>query len=91
MNVKRKVQLGATAIISMGAVALGMLSPAALATTCNLRHFCPPTYGDCELFTHMERLQTCQGGAPPGCTAYAAVCDQSLPGCPNGGLACFYH
>jgi hypothetical protein len=65
MDIKRKVQLGAAAVIANGVIALSALSPnVALANPCATQAFC----GVC------ANLSFCQSAAKPGCTATSFVC-----------------
>ena len=95
MKYHRKIQLVATAVVVSGAVALGVLSPpAALAGTCTvtLKPLCiGMNYSLCVLDSQAQRLAYCQRFAAPGCTAYGSFCEaNNWPGCPQGGIDCFY-
>jgi hypothetical protein len=92
MNIKRKIQLTSTAIVCSGAVALGVLSPPALAVTCHFKLICVISYSTCVGLTPAQRVADCQHFADPGCTAYSAFCEPPGSGCGNlGGIVCFYH
>jgi hypothetical protein len=65
MEIKRKIQIGAAAVVANGLMALAALQPrAALAVSCTDRGICGCGY----------TLANCQAIAPPGCTATSLVC-----------------
>ena len=72
MNINRKIQLAAAAVIANGALALGLVTPVpALASTCPNKLICAPV-GACQdpVFARNE----CQLHASPGCTAVSGEC-----------------
>jgi hypothetical protein len=89
MNVNRKIQLTAAAVISNGVLALGLMSASpAFATTCNSKIVCAPT---CDVDIEFAY---CSQAAPPGCTFSSAVCLNR--NCVLGGfnaqqVLCRYH
>jgi len=70
MNINRKFQLAALAVVANGALALGLLSPhPALAATCGGRSICVSQFS-CQ----NQQTQACNSIKPPGCTLVSSVC-----------------
>ena len=87
MNTKRKIQLGALAVIVSGPMALGLLAPLpAMATTCNPLNTCIPT-GLCPGNGYAQGY--CVTHAPAGCKFLQFTC---VPDTQCGGtqLNCAY-
>jgi hypothetical protein len=89
MNINRKLKMTSTAIISIGAITLGVLPhTAVLAATCDPITFC--LNGGCP--TQQTQTQICQGAAPAGCTFLAASCSLAGSCGPTfATLTCHYH
>jgi len=94
MNINRKIQLSAAAVIATGALGLSLLSPdPARAATCGLKSVCLHGLGAiCPLPPNIVAA-TCNGIAPPGCTwTGGSTCHNFVSGCFDGPyLTCFYH
>jgi hypothetical protein len=90
MNVNRKIQLAAAAVIVNGVLALEILSP-----TTALAASCGPIDSPClpgSLATCLSAgLAWCRTFTPPGCTFTGDEC-LGTSGCPVGDVkvACFY-
>jgi hypothetical protein len=93
MNIHRKIQLAAAAVIANGALALSFLSPSpAFAASCNIEKiFCAPATL-CE--SNSFRQEICTTYAPPGCKILNTECGYPIIGnCLNAGypVFCNYH
>jgi len=91
MNINRKIQLTAAAVIANGMLALGLLSPRpAVAATCSpIRSPClPGALAQCAA----DGTQFCRFMTPAGCTYVGDEC-LGTQGCPPGFVIveCFYH
>jgi hypothetical protein len=75
MEIKRKVQFGAVAVIANGLLALSALDPGvALASSC-------PDLDVCLPFCNTEGINMyCQGSTPPGCTFVGTTCQDIVCG-----------
>lgn len=82
MQFKRKLQLGALAVIANAAMALFAISPGpALAGTCGAKYVCGWTAnGTCP--AHATGI--CNSATPPGCTLASATCVDVLCGSVGG-------
>jgi hypothetical protein len=79
MEIKRKIQFGAAAVIANSLLALSALAPLpALANPCANQVVCP---GSCP-----TNLSFCQLIAQPGCTATSQIC-----GSPGIGICAGYN
>jgi len=84
MNVNRKIQLAAIAVIANGALALSLLSsgPAFAAS-------CGPKFIGCIPVTNCQYAQPfCTQLAPPGCVVTGESCTPCIPGYLN--VTCYY-
>jgi hypothetical protein len=91
MNINRKIQLTAAAVIVNGVLALGLLSAGpAFATTCNPRVGCIAV--QCAYLTPAALAALC---TYPGCTYASATCLNLNYPCDQQGdrtrVTCFYH
>jgi hypothetical protein len=89
MNINRKIQLVATAVIANGALALGLLSPTpAFATTCGPKVVCASS-NDC---ANGIQLADCYAATPPGCQVVAASSCYNYGSCGlnTAEVECFY-
>jgi hypothetical protein len=92
MNINRKIQLSAAAVIANGALALGLLSPgSALATTCGPIQSCDLLdfgggLGGCVA----TEQQWCTNVAPAGCTYWHSTCDSQFCDTNYREVTCFY-
>jgi hypothetical protein len=90
MNITRKIQLTAAAVVANGALALGLVSGSALAATCPQKCFDSGPYpGGCP----NSGIQTiCTAVAPPGCTFASYQCIFNEQCAPLAyGFVCYYH
>lgn len=89
MDINRKIQLVAGAVVANGLLALTVMSPSlALANPCAPKQICTPS---CTI-PPASNLKLCQNVAPPGCTATSFTCYYSN-GCHAAflwGLTCRY-
>ncbi len=94
MNINRKVQLAAAAVIVNGALAVSVLSPnPSLAGTCNTKSGCSGIFV-CQ--NPSIRASYCAGIADPGCTYVSSWCSYPADGGCNSSqgfylVTCNYH
>jgi hypothetical protein len=70
MNITRKIQLSAAAVVVNGVLALGLLSPRpALAASCQYTR-CGIPAAIC--MSSSDRALICEAYIPPGCTTYSS-------------------
>ena len=77
METKRKLQVGATAVIANGLLALSLMTPRpAFANPCAAQIVCAVC----------QTLAYCQSIAKPGCTATSVTCPTNQPICKPTGV-----
>jgi hypothetical protein len=87
METKRKLQIGAAAVIANGLVALTVMSPRpALANPCSPKTVCGWPSATCAANAHT----VCVNNAPPGCTVTSATCSGICAVIPPGNLPISY-
>ena len=90
MNINRKIQCAAVAVIANGALAAGLLSTSpVLAATCGPRSICLLTL-QCANITLSLYAQLCNQIAPPGCTWTGGhTCANNQCGTQSATVTCY--